>query len=113
MPADSQNPISLVGIVFIFWHGAVRRPRLLPPQSHARTLAVLFNENDACASIIGGLLVSTGLSLVFVPAIFILMDDAQRLLARLFGRLVTRDAPARTTSPTKSNDEAGFALAAE
>ena len=42
-------------------------------------------------AVIGGLLVSTGLSLVFVPAIFILMDDAQWFLARLFGRLVTRE----------------------
>ena len=42
----------------------------------------------ALPAVIGGLLVSTGLSLVFVPAIFILMDDAQRLLARLFRPLV-------------------------
>ena len=64
-------------------------------------------------AVIGGLLVSTGLSLVFVPAIFILMDDAQRFLARLFGRLVTRDAPAQAVRPSQDNDETGFAVAAE
>ncbi len=47
-------------------------------------------------AVIGGLIVSTCLSLIFVPAIFILMDDAQRLLARLFGRLVT---PQRAAGP--------------
>ena len=39
-------------------------------------------------AVIGGLIVSTVLSLVFVPAIFVLMDDAQVLLIRLFGRLL-------------------------
>jgi multidrug efflux pump subunit AcrB len=39
-------------------------------------------------AVIGGLIVSTLLSLVFVPAIFVLMNDAQAVLARLFGRLV-------------------------
>jgi multidrug efflux pump subunit AcrB len=45
-------------------------------------------------AVIGGLIVSTGLSLVFVPAIFILMDDLSRALGRLFGRFVgERDDP--------------------
>ncbi len=45
-------------------------------------------------AVIGGLIVSTVLSLVFVPAIFILMDDLSRLFGRLFGRLVgERDDP--------------------
>ncbi len=45
-------------------------------------------------AVIGGLIVSTGLSLVFVPAIFVLMDDLSRLLGRLFGRFVgERDDP--------------------
>ena len=39
-------------------------------------------------AVIGGLLVSTMLSLVFVPAFFILMDDLSNLFARLFGRFV-------------------------
>ncbi|MCJ2017301.1 efflux RND transporter permease subunit [Methylobacterium sp. E-065] len=45
-------------------------------------------------AVIGGLIVSTVLSLVFVPAIFVLMDDLSRLLKRLFGRFVgERDDP--------------------
>ena len=39
-------------------------------------------------AVIGGLLLSTLLSLIFVPAVFILMDDIGRLIWRLFGRFV-------------------------
>jgi hypothetical protein len=39
-------------------------------------------------AVIGGLLVSTLLSLVFVPAFFVLMDDASRFFSWAFGRLV-------------------------
>jgi Cu/Ag efflux pump CusA len=43
--------------------------------------------------VIGGLIVSTLLSLVFVPSFYTVMDDLSRLAARLFGRLLTpRDA---------------------
>jgi len=46
-------------------------------------------------AVIGGLIVSTLLSLVFVPAFFILMDDLSRLFSRLFGRFVgPQDEPA-------------------
>ncbi|WP_375454050.1 efflux RND transporter permease subunit [uncultured Methylobacterium sp.] len=45
-------------------------------------------------AVIGGLIVSTGLSLVFVPAIFVLMDDLSRLITRVFSRFVgERDDP--------------------
>ncbi len=39
-------------------------------------------------AVIGGLLVSTVLSLLFVPAVFTILDDAGRLLGGLLGRLV-------------------------
>ena len=39
-------------------------------------------------AVIGGLIVSTMLSLVFVPAFFILMDDLSRFLSWAFGRFV-------------------------
>ncbi|WP_088347042.1 MULTISPECIES: efflux RND transporter permease subunit [Rhodomicrobium] len=39
-------------------------------------------------AVIGGLLLSTLLSLIFVPAVFILMDDIGSLIWRLFGRFV-------------------------
>ncbi len=40
-------------------------------------------------AVIGGLLVSTALSLIFVPAMFTLMDDIAQLASRLGKRLVT------------------------
>jgi hypothetical protein len=39
-------------------------------------------------AVIGGLLVSTVLSLVFVPAFFMVMDDVGRALWHVFGRFV-------------------------
>jgi multidrug efflux pump subunit AcrB len=54
-------------------------------------------------AIIGGLLVSTLLSLLFVPAFFTIMDDVGRLFSRVFGRLVggSDDPPTKhvTTPP--------------
>ncbi|MBS7537703.1 efflux RND transporter permease subunit [Ancylobacter lacus] len=45
-------------------------------------------------AVIGGLLASTVLSLVFVPAVFTLMDDVGRLFGKVFGRFVgERDDP--------------------
>lgn len=45
-------------------------------------------------AVIGGLVTSTLLSLVFVPAVFTIMDDIQRWAAPKFGRLVTpREEP--------------------
>jgi Cu/Ag efflux pump CusA len=39
-------------------------------------------------AVIGGLISSTVLSLVFVPAVFVALDDFARLVWRVFGRLV-------------------------
>lgn len=39
-------------------------------------------------AVMGGLIVSTALSLVFVPAIFVLIDDLAKLLWRFFGRFI-------------------------
>jgi HAE1 family hydrophobic/amphiphilic exporter-1 len=45
-------------------------------------------------AVIGGLIASTVLSLVFVPAVFTLMDDVRRIAGRLLGRFVgERDEP--------------------
>jgi hypothetical protein len=47
-------------------------------------------------AVIGGLVASTFLSLVFVPAFFILMDDLSRFLSRRLARIVgPRDEPGR------------------
>jgi hypothetical protein len=52
-------------------------------------------------AVIGGIVVSTVLSLIVVPAFFLIMDDLQRLLTRIFGGLVGRkeeepEAPSTT-----------------
>jgi hypothetical protein len=45
-------------------------------------------------AVISGLIVSTLLSLVFVPAVFLLMDSLSGLLGRMFGRFIgARDEP--------------------
>jgi hypothetical protein len=39
-------------------------------------------------AVIGGLVVSTALSLIFVPAVFTLLDDVGGLTWRLFARVI-------------------------
>jgi len=57
-------------------------------------------------AVIGGLLVSTFLSLLFVPAFFALMDDLGQLIWRVFGRFVgpgdEDKAPAAAHAPPAS-----------
>jgi Cu/Ag efflux pump CusA len=45
-------------------------------------------RSPMAVAVIGGLCVSTFLSLLFVPAFFVIMDDFGRLLWRVFGRFV-------------------------
>jgi len=47
------------------------------------------------AAVIGGLLLSTLLSLVFVPAMFVLVDRLERLVKPLFSRMTTRNQPSQ------------------
>jgi HAE1 family hydrophobic/amphiphilic exporter-1 len=56
----------------------------------------------------GGLIASTLLSLVFVPAAFTLADDAARLAQRLLGRFV-----GATDEPERAADPPGLPAAAE
>ncbi|XXX73053.1 efflux RND transporter permease subunit [Sorangium sp. So ce134] len=51
------------------------------------------------AAVIGGLLVSTALSLLVVPAFYVLADDMQGRVARLRARRAGRDAPAGQAHP--------------
>ena len=44
-------------------------------------------------AVIGGLLCSTVLSLVFVPAVFVVMDNVSRFLGRLGGRFLSKSEP--------------------
>ncbi|MEA1833367.1 efflux RND transporter permease subunit [Methylobacterium durans] len=51
-------------------------------------------------AVIAGLIVSTLLSLVFVPAVFLLMEGLSRRLGRIFGRFVgARDEPGEAPLP--------------
>jgi HAE1 family hydrophobic/amphiphilic exporter-1 len=43
-------------------------------------------QSDMAVAVIGGLVTSTGLTLVIVPAAFTWVDDLERLIARLFSR---------------------------
>jgi hypothetical protein len=55
-------------------------------------------------AVIGGLLVSTVLSLVFVPAFFVIMDDLGRLILRTFGRLIGKADEPTPDRPEKPPD---------
>ncbi|MBN9084524.1 MAG: ABC transporter permease [Rhizobiales bacterium 62-17] len=65
--------------------------------------------------VIGGLIVSTLLSLIFVPAMFILMDDLSKLVGRLFSGVVgPTDEPETALPPVASGQEGrNIRLAAE
>ena len=52
-------------------------------------------------AVIGGLLTSTGLTLVVVPAAFTLIDDIERWLGPKFGRVITAQPP-QTPAPALS-----------
>ena len=63
------------------------------PSAMALGIGGEFRSPMAIA-VIGGLIVSTGLSLIFVPAIFVLVDDLSRLIVRLFSRFIgAKDEP--------------------
>ncbi|MGI9408755.1 MAG: efflux RND transporter permease subunit, partial [Hyphomicrobiaceae bacterium] len=65
-------------------------------------------------AVIGGLISSTVLSLVFVPAVFILMDDVGRWLWWIFGRFVgPKDEPSLVTAPDNVAPSASHAHPAE
>ena len=80
------------------------------PSAMALGIGGEFRSPMAIA-VIGGLIVSTGLSLLFVPAFFVLMDDLSRFTARLFSRFVgARDEPEETVfGPHEpANDGRGY-----
>ena len=53
-------------------------------------------------AVIGGLMTSTILSLLVIPAVYTLVDDLEHLLGRIFSRLRGKkiDTPAISLSPT-------------
>jgi hypothetical protein len=62
-----------------------------------------FRQPMAVA-VIGGLITSTALTLVIVPAAFTLVDDVERWLAPKFGRVLTaQPQPTRPPQPRPVN----------
>ncbi|MFS8036782.1 efflux RND transporter permease subunit [Xanthobacter sp. AM11] len=65
-------------------------------------------------AVIGGLVTSTVLSLVFVPAVFTVMDDLSHLLVRIFGRFIgSRDEHTGHGHSTPSGPASSLPRAAE
>jgi hypothetical protein len=63
-------------------------------------------------AVIGGLISSTVLSLLFVPAVFALMDDIVRLIWRIFGRHVGEvDEPGSDAEERRGIPSAAFSAA--
>jgi multidrug efflux pump subunit AcrB len=60
--------------------------------------------------VIGGLIVSTLLSLVFVPSIFTFMDDVGRGFAHVFGRFAGPKEDESTWGPSPAHAPAGMSL---
>ncbi len=57
-------------------------------------------------AVIGGLIVSTLLSLIFVPSFFTLMDDLSRLITRLFSPIIgPKDEPDQPPSNSGANSD--------
>lgn len=52
-------------------------------------------------AVIGGLMLSTLLSLVFVPAVFVLVDRFERVIKPFFGRLSTRESDPAARQPAE------------
>jgi AcrB/AcrD/AcrF family len=72
--------------------------------------ALAFGDGGAFRSpmaiaVIGGLVVSTALSLIFVPAVFTLLDDLGGLVWKLFSRLINSSED-RTTQAAEPAAEA-------
>src|SRR5581483_1500962 len=59
---------------------------------------------SAAVGLIGGLLTSTLLTLVFVPAMYTVFDDIQSLVRRLFGQAPRTHGEAGHPTPTDGAD---------
>lgn len=65
-------------------------------------------------AVIGGLVSSTVLSLIFVPAVFAIMDDFSRGIGRLLGRFVgAKDEPEAAATPSRAGRSVERSLPAE
>lgn len=77
-------------------------------------------RSPMAVAVIGGIIISTILSLVVVPALFLIMDDLSQLLARLFGPIVGKKevedpvySPEELSKMVRDNKQQIEALAAK
>jgi multidrug efflux pump subunit AcrB len=105
----TKNAIMLVDFMVEAMHHGVERTQAIVEAGQKRARPIIMTTiamvagmvpsalalgagGDARApmaiAVIGGLLVSTALSLLFVPAFFALMDDTAKLIWRIFGRFL-------------------------
>jgi Cu/Ag efflux pump CusA len=105
----AKNSIMLIDFVIVSIHdGAERSTAIMDAvQKRARPIimtsiamiagmvpsALAFGagaefRSPMATAVIGGLFVSTFLSLLFIPALFVIMDDFGRLMWRVFGRFI-------------------------
>jgi hypothetical protein len=68
-------------------------------------------QGQMAIAVIGGLVTSTGLTLVMVPAMFTWIDDLERWLGRRIGRRLFADAGVPVDSPTPPKPSAPPAAA--
>jgi multidrug efflux pump subunit AcrB len=69
-------------------------------------VALSFNGDDSfrkpmAIAVIGGLITSTALTLVIVPALFTIVDDIEQWLAPKFGRVLTSQPPPPGSHPQR------------
>ncbi len=105
----TKNAILLVDFALEMMRGGMERSQALIEAGHKRARPIVMTSIAMSAgmlpsalgvgeggafrapmaiAVIGGIIVSTVLSLVVVPSFFLIMDDLSGLLARVFGRLV-------------------------
>ncbi len=105
----TKNAIMLVDFAVEAMHGGLDRTSAIMDAAHKRVRPIIMTtiamvagmtpsalgigfggefRSPMAIAVIGGLLVSTLLSLLFVPALFTIMEDVGHLSGRLFGRFI-------------------------
>jgi multidrug efflux pump subunit AcrB len=121
----TKNAIMLVDFAIEGMHAGVDRTAAILDAGHKRARPIVMTtiamaagmapsalavgaggefRSPMAIAVIGGLLVSTVLSLVFVPALFVIMDDLGRLILRTFGRLIGKADEPTPDRPEKHPD---------
>jgi multidrug efflux pump subunit AcrB len=110
----TKNAILLVDFAVVMMHQGMDRVKAVVEAGHKRARPIVMTSIAMSAgmlpsalgvgeggsfrapmaiAVIGGIIVSTVLSLVVVPSFFLIMDDFSWLMMKLFGRFVGRKEP--------------------